>query len=325
MPDYAKSIAIGSITIFGILILFGCNSTGGSADFRVSETQQAKNRQPADALSDAPLAMVDDVAIHVADLRPTLFELAGAEAFGERLLDIRLDSLARARGIKVTTDDIATERQRLLQTLSPDANEAQRLLDALRARQGLGPTRFDALLRRNALLRALVQSDVIVDDAAAQRTFELLHGQRHQPRLIVVNNLNTAQQVKSDIQDGQSFAEVAMQRSTDESAARGGLLAPISHVDPTYPKVIRDALLTLNVGEVSQPIMIPNGFAVLKLESIIPTDAITFDSVRDDMVEQTRRNVERIEMERLAQKLISEASIQIYDAGLNDVWQERIR
>ena len=89
-------------------------------------------------------------------LRPVLAELAGSQALEEVLLDAMLEDRARERGIAPDEAAIAREEETLRGYLDRDPARADRLLSEVRARQGLGPARWRALLRRNAILRAMV-------------------------------------------------------------------------------------------------------------------------------------------------------------------------
>src|SRR5690606_3630103 len=87
------------------------------------------------------------------------------------------------------------------------------------------------------------------------------------------------------------FAELAMRHSIDASASRGGLLAPISTVDPAYPLAMLKAIDGLVAraeadgaradggdGEVSEVVAIDGGYALVqlveRLEGSVPADPV---------------------------------------------------
>jgi parvulin-like peptidyl-prolyl isomerase len=257
------------------------------------------------------------------ELRPALTEIAGAQALDELELDARIDKALAEAGRSVGQDQIERERQLLIDQLSDDPNRAMRLLDELRTRRGLGPRRFDALLRRNAALRALVADSIEVTPAMEQQQFELLYGERRQARIIVLPSLFDAQRALEDLSRGTvAFNDLAVSRSTDSSAVRGGLLEPISRADATYPDGLRRALWELAPGQISRPILLDDDYAILRLERIVPADgSASFDARRHQMAQMARLAQERLAMDRLALDLVSNAQISIFDDALDSSWR----
>jgi len=263
-----------------------------------------------------PLAFVNGEPVTVADLRAGLFDIAGREALGELILD----RAVAARGVTVTNDDVAAERRHMLTMLSPDPDEAARLLTELRLRRGLSDARFTALLRRNAALRKLVADQAAVTPAAIQQAYMLDYGPRYRGRVIVTRTLNRAAELRVLAMD-QPFAELALKHSTDPSSTVGGLLPPISPEDDAYPKAIRDTLARLSVGQVSEPVSVEGGFAILKLEEQSPASDVPLERVRDELAARVRLRAERLLMDQLARELIGQASVVVLDGDLNRVWK----
>lgn len=251
---------------------------------------------------------------------PVLFEASGGQALAERLLDQAISQRLQQRSIAVTPDMIRAEQQYLLRSLHADANQAQRLLDEIRQRRGLGEMRFTALLARNAGMRALVKDQVQVSDVAVQQAHEFEHGVRYELRLITTETLSAAADAVRRIKGGESFIDVAVKVSTDESRSQGGLLSPISPVDPTYPGSVRSAMVKLTPGQVSDPVALDRGFAILRLERKIEADGIRFDDVKEDLTARVRRQAEAMMMERLARQLIAEADVTVLEPALQKAW-----
>ncbi len=318
----------------------GCQSGPSEVDETADRRTRANDRNDTDRSSligaeddgsvstviDArPAAMVNGRTIRWGELRPMLTEAAGAVAMEELILQRGINRKLDDRNITITEDDLAAERALLLDTLHEDTDRATRLLRELRNRRGLGPTRFQMLLHRNAAMRALVRDEVQVGDNAARRMFEYMHGEKRQARLITVSSLSEAESAIDRVRDGESFAEVALEISTDVSAGRGGMLEPISRVDPSYPQSLRDELWALDEGEVSSPILLDNAYAILQLHRVYPPDEVEYDEVRDEMQRLARLNQERALMERLGRQILGEASLSIFDPSLESSWKQRSR
>src|SRR6266436_2843812 len=83
--------------------------------------------------------------------------------------------------------------------------------------------------------------------------------------IIVVSSRNEAEQVLERLRAGDDFATVARQESTDPSAENGGSLGA---VDPaTLRSELRDALENSAPGQLVDPVKIPSGYAILKIEA----------------------------------------------------------
>lgn len=280
---------------------------------------------PTTVLDARPPALVNGNPLYWDDLRPVLAELAGSEALQEVILDQKASEALASRGMAVSQDDIAGERKLLLESLSDDPNHAIRLLDELRDRQKLGKHRFEALLKRNASLRMLVKENVKVTEEAVQNMHELLHGPKRQARLMVLPNLEAAQAAINLVNSGISFADVAVEMSIDSSAARGGLLEPISRVDPTYPESIRQTLWSLNPGEMSGPILMADQYAVLMLLKRVGGDGMRIEDARPGLERMVRIQQERLLMDQLARRLVQDTQVTVFDDALNESWSRRKR
>lgn len=252
-----------------------------------------------------------------------MVEASGGAVLEEIVLDLGLtERLARA-GIQLTQAQIDAERQLLLDTLSDDPQRAAQLLGELRQRRGLGEDRFGQLLRRNAGLRALTQEGLEVGEAAVRQAYELEYGPRYEVRIVVTDSLQAAADVVRRAREGESFIDLAIARSLDPSRAQGGLLDPISPVDATYPQAIRSVVATLAPAQVSDPIALEQGFAVLKLERKIEAQPIEYSEVKDRLSQRVRRQMERVRMQQLARTILTQADVVVFDGALQKQWNLR--
>lgn len=279
---------------------------------------------PAAARGPAPesplLAYVNGKPITTDDLVPPLLDASGREVFNELVLDRALAQRLAAAALTVTDDDLTAERRRMLTMLAADPDDAARVLAELRQRRGLGDARFGGLLWRNAALRKLVADGVTVTTAGIEQAYQLAHGPRYRARVIVAPTLDQAAQLRS-LADEQPFTQLAFDHSTDASAPAGGLLPPVSPADESFPRAVRQALGSLQVGQVSEPIAVDDGFAILLLEATIPADGVPLEAVRDELAERVRLRSERLLMDELARELIDRAEVVILDADLSRVWR----
>jgi parvulin-like peptidyl-prolyl isomerase len=254
--------------------------------------------------------------VTIAEIEPQLLEAVGGRIVRERVLDARLARAAAREGIEIDADDLQRERSLLTATLAEDPDRAERLLDELRRSRGLGPIRFEALLRRTALLRRLVAEEVEITDAALEGAHDLAHGPRRVARIVVVEDLRAASDARRSLDAGTPFATVAVERSLDASADRGGLLAPVSRLDPSWPVAFRRAVFDAEIGRVSEPVRIDARTLLILVEAERPGTGVSLDAARDDAEAAARLAIERLLMDRLARRLVPENAIDPIDPSL---------
>jgi hypothetical protein len=257
-----------------------------------------------------PVAMVEGARLDLGEIEAALLERAGAEIVRERALDRAVAREAARRGIELDPDAELRERTRLTETLSTDPDRAERLLEELRAGRGLGPIRFAALLRRTALLRALVADDVEVSEDVARGAWDAVHGPARVTRIIAVADLRDATQVRRRLIEGEDFGTVAAEVSLDASGPRGGRLAPVSRFDPSWPRAFREAIFELQPGRVSDPVPVDGRVLLIEVLETRPPSGVTFEADRDRATAVARLAAERLLMDRLARRLVPEGTIE---------------
>lgn len=109
---------------------------------------------------------------------------------------------------------------------------------------------------------------------------------------ILVDDLDKANEVYKEIENGLDFKEAAKKYSKDPSAASGGSLG-------TFPKGVmvkefQDGLDSLKIGEISKPVKSQFGYHLIYLEDVKNEEAKAFDEVKDQ-VYQTYLMVKRQE------------------------------
>ena len=276
---------------------------------------------PAPPSDTRPPAVWNGHAIAWSDLRPRLTEASGASVLEELILDAQVEAALRSRSESVSAADIAAEEDLVLGSLSPEATRAGQLLEELRTRRGLGPVRWEATLRRNAGLRRLAQSQVQISEETIAQAHEFLHGPRRGIRLIVVSDLATAQQAEQLLAAGTPAADVAARYSTDASAARGGLVDPVSRGDLSWPAPVREAVFRCAVGSFSEPIVVGTNYAIVRIEAEVPGDGADPATTREACQRHSRALQERVAMDSIARTLLAEADVTCFDPSLHDAWR----
>jgi len=304
----------------------GCQSPGDSATPEASQGASKQSNRAGAQTPDAkekPIAYINSKPLVWSAIEKPLLEAGGGQVLLDEVLDQTITRRLSERGLKVEPADVAAEQRILTDSLHPDPDQAQRLLGELRARRGLGDGRYRRLLVRNAGLRKLIKDEVLVPEQALRLAFDAQYGARYETRLIVVDNEQQAADVVRTARGGASFTDLAIQRSTDSSRAQGGLLSPFSAADPTYPQAVRNAVTALQVGEITDPVSLERGYAVLKLERKIDGPAVKFDDVKEALQRGVRLDGERQHMQQTVRAILAETDVVVLDGAMQQSWNEQ--
>ncbi len=303
-----------------------CLGAGGCAAPPPAPAPPRVNAEP------APL-LVANSAIGWDEVRARLAEIGGAQAVEELVLEHQLREQLALNGLALQPADVERERALFEQTLrraSPPGEEpavSQALMRVRRAR-GLGPERFEALLRRSAMLRMLVASTVRISEEDVRASLEVRYGPRVRCSIIVVSAEEEARRLRLRLAEvppaelAERFAAEARLISVDPSGARGGQIDPVSPADPTFAGAFRETLRGLTPGSVSPVVVFDRGYAVVLVEETLPGSNPPPDAEREAR-EDVRQRSERIEMDRLAARLLNSAPVTVFDPGLNWSWNNR--
>jgi len=271
-----------------------------------------------------PAAYLNGEAITWEQLKRPLVEASGGEILAEVMLDRLLAERIENEGIEIDDAKIDREKRILLQSLSDDPDEAVRLMRALRERRGLGDARFEAFLKRNAALRALIADEVEITPVAIDQAFARRYGPKYEIRLILVDRLAEAQRLVKAARSGKDFGDLAIEHSVDGSRSRGGLLPPISPADGSYPRAIRNAVKSMQVAEVSSPIALSDQFAVIKLVDMQPGDDVELADVREQLEGDLRLRLEGVRMQQLARSMLLEANVTTLTESMKQSWERQV-
>ncbi|MEQ8770646.1 MAG: hypothetical protein RIB60_09065 [Phycisphaerales bacterium] len=319
-PQTAAALTV----LAGIGALAGCatNGTGAFESARPTPTE--------------PAVFVDGASLDPPEITTRTAELAGGVVVEELALERALELACRQAGIAIERADIDRERSALVDAVLAERDGRQEntalLLDRVRARRGLGPIRFEALLRRNAMLRALVHDSINVTETEIRLAHEMNAGPRARVRLIVTPSRQAASGAIERIRDDaatvglvQAFADAARRVSTHASAAAGGSLGIVSPLDPALPESLRGQIAAARAGGLTEIVPIGDSYGVALIEAVIepqlPRELTP--GRRAEIRQEITRRKERLEMERLAIRLVRESEIRVVDPSLG--WSFRTR
>lgn len=328
----SPTFATIALTTTCILACGGCKSRGAANSPTRVTTAPASTEtssQPASQRS-RPIALIANQPIFADTILPQVAELSGGVAIEEFAVDAMLNKAMTTSGLSIDQRAIDAERTKLVEAIADEAkvsiDQAAEMLADLRVRRGLGSTRFDQLLARNAKLRALAQEQVTITPEMLTREEAYVNGPRVRIRLAVLPTQVAAATLRTNVLAAAGeprivrFATLAMEQSIDNSAPAGGLITSLSPQDPTLPAILRNALTTLKSGEVSDVLALPSGFGVVLRESDVAATN-TIDSAKVEA--KLRARLERLAMDAITRQLTKDAQVQVLDPNFAWSWEAR--
>ncbi|MFD0769581.1 peptidylprolyl isomerase PrsA [Bacillus sp. CGMCC 1.60114] len=177
-------------------------------------------------------------------------------------------------------------------------------------------------------LKKQIRSSLAIDKAVRNTVTEKDIKARYKPDIrasqILVNDEQTANDIKKQLNSGASFEELAKQYSEDTaSKANGGDLGYFGpgKMVPEF----EEAAYKLNVGEISEPVKSSKGYHIIKLtdkKALKPYDEVK-DSIRKTIEE------ERVQDNTWRQKVLTDelkkANIKVKDSELKDTFTHALQ
>ncbi|ENQ3080491.1 TPA: peptidylprolyl isomerase PrsA [Bacillus pseudomycoides] len=172
-------------------------------------------------------------------------------------------------------------------------------------------------------LKKQIRSSLAIDKAIKQTITEKDIKARYKPEIkasqILVNDEQTANDIKRQLNSGASFEELAKKYSVDTASKENG--GDLGYFGPgkMVPE-FEDAAYKLNVGEVSEPVKSTKGYHIIKLtdkKELKPYDEVK-DSIRKTL------EAERIQDNTWRQKVLMDElkkeNIKVKDDDLKDTF-----
>lgn len=202
------------------------------------------------------------------ELLGQLERLYGPEVLRQMLEHEAIGQEAKALGIAVNAAEIEKELQRMQSGYESE----EQFYKTMQEQLGLTPEdlrkdTYYKLLGEKIATRGINVTDSELDQYIAAHAEEFHSYIQYRLSKIVVATFEEAQSVIDELADGASFEQLARERSLDEeTAATGGDLGWLDADDPTVSPIILGVAASLQPGEVSRPIQLDIGYALLRMD-----------------------------------------------------------
>ncbi|RKL67104.1 foldase [Salipaludibacillus neizhouensis] len=228
------------------------------------------------------VASVDGEKITKDELTEFLMDSYGTQA-AETLVTSRLiEKEADANEVIVTDEEIETELTTYIEQYGGEEAFATTLETS-----GLSMDSFEEEISQYLKSEKLVAEWVDFTDEELKTYFEenraLFDVQEQvQASHILVEDLETAEEVAKKIEDGEDFSELAAEYSTDTSNAdSGGELGYFAR--GAMVTEFDDVAFEMETGDISEPVETEFGFHIIKMTDYVEEKTVEYSDVKDDV------------------------------------------
>lgn len=282
--------------------------------------------------NDQPVAMVNGRKISRSRLLDLILQSHGVGVL-EQLIGLEaVIEFANTKGISIDYSDINVEHDLALRRLinplasvtprSLDHDEAERILDRVLAERNISREEWMIVLRRNAYLRKIVQSQQQFTQQQLEEEYSRAFDESVQVRHLQLATMADVGRVRDQLEAGTSFSELAMKYSANQASAKeGGLLTPFSISDDRLPELFRMAAFALEPGGLSEAVRIGEWYHLIRLEKKIPHQQKNFQQVRGELEKRLRDRITESAIFEQYEKIFKDATIEIYDPMLREAFE----
>lgn len=276
---------VTALALTSLIALSACNGGEADTDSRV-------------------IAEVEGVTITESQLLAELQEKYGEVAIASLIEQTIFE--VRAQDLNITETEITEELNDIKDTysLSDDDVYAQFL-----AAESIGTDAdFRNLIKQNLVIQKIATEGTVVTEVEIQQEYDA--GEKLEASHILVQTMETVQEVIDKLNEGGDFGELAKAYSTDTgSGANGGSLGNFER-GQMVPE-FEQAAFSLEVDKISEPVQSQFGYHIIKVTERIPFEE-AFEEVKDELEEAIGRRQAR-PLEEVQRELVDAATIDIKD------------
>lgn len=269
--------------------------------------------QYAELLGSRKVAVVGNLVITEGDWTREL-----KNEYGQLVLNKMIDrqvvlQQAEKNGITITDQELESEMQKINDQFA----DRDQVLEDIKRETGLEMEEWKEELRHYLLLEKIAIMDIDISEQEIFRYYEANRQKYNQPPLarisaIYSKNKAESEQVLQELKNGADFQTLAKERSIEiYSAASGGDVGWISLLGGDIDQEISEQALLLKEGEVSPPIALETGYAVIKLMKKKEAVILNFDDVKPEIKRELALN-QVGSLEHVLEKLRKGAGVEIF-------------
>ncbi|WP_163654437.1 peptidylprolyl isomerase [Listeria sp. PSOL-1] len=193
-------------------------------------------------------------------------------------------------------------------------------LPSVLAQSKLTEKSFKQTLKYNLLIDKATKASIKTDDKTLKEYYKTWKPDITVRHILVADEAK-AKEVEKKVKDGDDFAKLAKEYSTDTaSKEQGGLLEPFGpgKMDPAFEKA---AYALKKKGDVSEPVKSQFGYHIIKLEK--PAEKQSFEKDKDAVKKAyIQSQLTQENKEKALKKAVKDADIKVEDKDLKDTFKD---
>jgi len=261
-PIFYKSIKVFALPIALTVALAGCSAE--------------------DKTSKETVATVNGVEISQEELTETLMTQYGAAALDTLITNKIFEMEAKTEGITIAEEDIQAELTELIESYGGQEGY-EGILEANNVEE-------EALIKdisTHQLQTKVMEKVISISDEELSTYFEenkttFEQTEQVEARHILVADEATAKEVKTKLNEGDDFAKLAEEYSTDTtSSTDGGSLGYFGAGEMV--KEFEDVAFKMNIGEVSEPVESEYGFHIIEVTGKKDAKEAVYEDVKEEV------------------------------------------
>ncbi|EJW18882.1 SurA N-terminal domain-containing protein [Paenibacillus alvei] len=249
-----------------IIVLFACVIVlAGILILRLDVP--VKSPEAASSDSSSVVASVGTHKITRAQWNRELEQQYGGLVLEQMLTNRAADQEAKSLGIEVTSEEVTREIKR--QMKGYESEEAY--FQAMKEQLGMSPEQLSQDMRNQLLLEKIATYGIDIGDADIDEYMREHKGEyepvnSYQVAHITVSNKTDAEAILDRIKQGEDFPSLAGELSLDSfSSQQGGRMGWIDEDDPFLDHAELNQVSQMDVGDISPPVKIKDGYAIINL------------------------------------------------------------